>query len=277
MKKTDQNILWGLIVVVLAVGVWTLSRFTAVTKPNHPNNAQTAVTRTTDTAAQSTDTDDARIIPLTTLNELTAALYDKNHSVAAYDIRPIAQYEHGHIPGSLTTETFDTQRGAQRVVLITDAGDETDNVRAIYHTLKQSRDVTMLEGGIAAWSAAGKPTVSIVTQPDFTASAKVSYVEPRDVQAMITAPSTDTVVIDTRRASDYAKGHVAGAVNIPLHELEFRYQTIPAGRPIVVYGATNLGSFRAGVVLYDLNILTARTIRGGWEAWTKYGYPVATQ
>ena len=51
------------------------------------------------------------------------------------------------------------------------------------------------------------------------------------------------VVLDVRRTDEYDGGHVAGAVNIPLHELLGRMAEIPAGR-VWVHCATG---YRSGV------------------------------
>ena len=55
--------------------------------------------------------------------------------------------------------------------------------------------------------------------------------------------STGDVVLDVRRTDEYDGGHVAGAVNIPLHELLGRMAEIPAGT-VWVHCATG---YRSGV------------------------------
>ena len=279
MKKSDKNILWGVLIVVVAITVWTLSRFTESTTPPH---ADTPSSPTTADNTPTTDGQDTpakpRTIPTVTTQALSTALRDTAQPTVLYDLRPAAADDSAHIPGSFTRDTFDTARTARRIVLITENGDETEDVLTQFHAIARGNDITLLEGGIAAWQKLGKPTVSITTQPDFINSAKVQFIEPRDVHALLTAPVTDalrnTLIIDTRRAGNFANGHIAGAVNIPLVELEFNYHDIPYNASVIIYGATDLSSFQAGVALYDLNILNAKTIRGGWEAWEKYGYPI---
>ena len=50
-------------------------------------------------------------------------------------------------------------------------------------------------------------------------------------------------VLDVRRASEYAHGHVEGAVHIPLHELLGRVEEVPAGE-VWVHCA---GGYRASI------------------------------
>ena len=45
----------------------------------------------------------------------------------------------------------------------------------------------------------------------------------------------DCVVLDVRPAEEYAAGHLAGAVSMPLEQLERRLAELPQDRPIVAY------------------------------------------
>lgn len=278
MKKTDQYLLWCVIIIIIAIMMWTLSRFIASTQSPVPQQQHAEY------PAESTDletTSQDRTIPTITIRDFSMALQDKSTPATIYDIRPTTAYDDGHIPGSLTSETFDVAHTGRHIVLITENGEETEHTRALFRSIATNNTIALLEGGITAWRAAGKPIVSIAVQPDFLTSAKVQFIEPRDLYAMITqqpTPSAQNItIIDTRRSGNFANGHIAGAINIPLTELEFRYREIPHNTHIIIYGATDISSFQSGVVLYDVNILTAKTVRGGWEAWEKYGYPVAQE
>ncbi len=70
----------------------------------------------------------------------------------------------------------------------------------------------------------------------------------------------------------FQQGHVPGAVNFPLSDLEEKYKDIPTGKPIVVYGNSALEDFQAGVRLFDLNILGVRVLEGGFNAWKTKGF-----
>ena len=49
------------------------------------------------------------------------------------------------------------------------------------------------------------------------------------------ARSRDVVVIDVRPPEEYAAGHIAGALSIPLGQLERRLRTLPRNKRIVAY------------------------------------------
>ena len=57
------------------------------------------------------------------------------------------------------------------------------------------------------------------------------------------AAERDIVILDTRQESEYAAGHLDGAVNIPLHKLPHRVSDVPAGE-IWVYCASG---YRASI------------------------------
>lgn len=279
MKKTDQNILWGVALVIIAITTWTLSRFLSATAPASPT---TPVTDPPQPAADTTTqpTPPARTIPTISHQNFALALQQRTAPAIPVDLRALTAYDAEHIPGSLTRDTFDPTRTGRHIVLITETGAEDNDLLAQFHTIATDNTIAVLDGGIAAWRDAGKPLVSLVAQPDFFTAVKVHFVEPRDAHTVITNTAQDPVkaplVIDTRRPGNFAAGHVPGAINIPITELEFRYRDIPAATPIIVYGATDLASFQSGVLLHDLNFFSVDTIHGGWEAWQQYGYPAAT-
>jgi rhodanese-related sulfurtransferase len=60
--------------------------------------------------------------------------------------------------------------------------------------------------------------------------------EPVDRNELVERVSRgEAVVLDVRPAEEYAAGHIAGAVSIPLRELESRLRELPSDREIVAY------------------------------------------
>ena len=86
---------------------------------------------------------------------------------------------------------------------------------------------------------------------------------------------TDLVVIDVREEEDYKKGHVPGAINIPIHELEKRIKDLPKRREVVAYcrGPYCLMSYDAVSVLRKRG-LKARRLQAGMPEWRAAGLPV---
>jgi len=82
-------------------------------------------------------------------------------------------------------------------------------------------------------------------------------------------------VLDVRPADEFAAGHVPGAVNIPIHELEKRLGELPKRKEIVAYcrGTYCLMSFDA-VQLLRMKGLKARRLENGLPEWRLSGLPV---
>jgi rhodanese-related sulfurtransferase len=82
-------------------------------------------------------------------------------------------------------------------------------------------------------------------------------------------------VLDVRPPEEFAAGHVPGAVNIPVHELEKRLAELPRRKEIVAYcrGPYCLMSFDA-VALLRKKGLKARRLQDGLPEWRLAGLPV---
>ena len=77
------------------------------------------------------------------------------------------------------------------------------------------------------------------------------------------------VLVDVRSPKEYARGHIEGALNIPLDELDDRADELPKDRPVFLYCAKGMRSTRAA------HLLTARGFEasslGGWTGYAQ-GY-----
>jgi rhodanese-related sulfurtransferase/DNA-binding transcriptional ArsR family regulator len=81
-------------------------------------------------------------------------------------------------------------------------------------------------------------------------------------------------VLDVRPPEEFAAGHVPGAVNIPIHELEKRLAELPKRKEVVAYcrGPYCLMSFDA-VELLRRKGLKARRLKDGLPEWRLAGLP----
>jgi rhodanese-related sulfurtransferase/DNA-binding transcriptional ArsR family regulator len=85
----------------------------------------------------------------------------------------------------------------------------------------------------------------------------------------------DVVVIDVRSSSEYAKGHVPGAISVPAAELEHKIDRIPRGAEVIAYcqGPYCVLSPSAARLLRHHG-LRARSLDGGMTRWRRRGGPV---
>lgn len=82
-------------------------------------------------------------------------------------------------------------------------------------------------------------------------------------------------VLDVRPPEEYAAGHVPGAINIPIQELEKRLKELPKRREIVAYcrGPYCLMSYDAVSLLRKKGI-KARRLEAGLPEWRLAGFPL---
>lgn len=75
-------------------------------------------------------------------------------------------------------------------------------------------------------------------------------------------------LLDVRSPGEFAEGHIAGAVNIPVQELESSLGSLPVdrNRPIVVYCRSGARSSRAKNVLLKAGFARVENL-GGMSNW----------
>ena len=84
------------------------------------------------------------------------------------------------------------------------------------------------------------------------------------------------VVIDVCGADEFAAGHVAGAKNVPLDELDARLSSVVKNKalPVVLVCASGMRSRRAVAVAKKLGYEQAQSLAGGLKAWKEANLPV---
>jgi rhodanese-related sulfurtransferase/biotin operon repressor len=83
------------------------------------------------------------------------------------------------------------------------------------------------------------------------------------------------IVLDVRPAEEFSAGHLPGAVNIPIHELEKRLRELPKRKEVIAYcrGPYCLMSYDAVSLLRKKGI-KARRLEAGLPEWRAAGLPV---
>jgi rhodanese-related sulfurtransferase/glyoxylase-like metal-dependent hydrolase (beta-lactamase superfamily II) len=172
------------------------------------------------------------------------------------DVRPVAGYAAGHIPGSLAIplrEAFATWLGwlvpgpATPLVIVADPGQ--DLADAAWQALKIGYEnlAGTLAGGMPAWEAAGQPAAA-------TLLLAPGQVNPADV-------------IDVRQAGEYAAGHLPGAAGIELGGLAEAAAGL-AGRPVVTMCGHGERAATAASVLERAGHPAVAVLPGGPADWS---------
>ena len=84
------------------------------------------------------------------------------------------------------------------------------------------------------------------------------------------------VVVDVCEASEFASGHVTGAKNIPLSELEAKLPGMVKNKalPVILVCASGARSSRAVAIAKKLGYDQAQVLGGGLKAWKEANLPV---
>ena len=81
-------------------------------------------------------------------------------------------------------------------------------------------------------------------------------------------------LVDVRQDAEWARGHAAEAIHIPLGEVMQRSDEIPVGQPVVVICASGNRSAMAATKLAKSGFTTVYNFSGGMSAWGGTQLPV---
>jgi len=144
----------------------------------------------------------------------------------------------------------------------------------VYYSLSGD-DVTAL---VAALRAVAEHRVADVEQLLRLWLAHRDELEPVPARELLERAKKGLVtVLDVRPEEEYAAGHLPGAINIPVDQLESRLARLPKRKEIVAYcrGPYCLMSFDAVDKLRKRG-LRARRLQDGFPEWRAAGLPVET-
>ena len=129
---------------------------------------------------------------------------------------------------------------------------------------------------LAALQEVAQHNVAEVTKLVNTYLTSKDSLEPVSVQDLADRMRSGLVsVIDVRPAEEYAAGHLSGAINVPLADLEKHLDRLPGDREVIAYcrGPFCLMSFEAVAQLRSKG-LKARRLETGFPEWKVAGLPV---
>jgi len=86
-------------------------------------------------------------------------------------------------------------------------------------------------------------------------------------------PSTEAYLLDVREPSEFERGAIEGASNVPLSELRQRFEQLPRNREIWVNCGVGQRAYYAVRFLQQAGF-PARNLSGGYQTWQVW-YPAA--
>lgn len=107
------------------------------------------------------------------------------------------------------------------------------------------------------------------------AKTRITEVTPEQVQAERDS-GADFALIDVREPSEWAMGHVPGAVLMPRGVLESSIESrVPRERRVVLYCGSGNRSALAADALQQMGYADVASMRGGMRGWADAGLDVA--
>ena len=133
--------------------------------------------------------------------------------------------------------------------------------------------VARLWMGLRDAAAQRIPEVVRVAEGALEPSEKSDLVEQAEVERGLA--SDQVVLLDVRPRLEFAAGHIAGSISLPLEELESRLADLPRDREIVAYCRGPFCTF-ATEALQRLRAagFRARRMEAGYPEWNLAGRPV---
>jgi hydroxyacylglutathione hydrolase len=189
-------------------------------------------------------------------------LITENEDLIILDSRRADEFTNGFIPGAVSIGLegrFAEWAGSllpfdKKIVLVTEPGKEKETIvrlaRVGFDKVKG-----YLEGSYEAWKNAGEPIDMII-----------------DIEAdelMMDLPHDDKlVVLDVRRTTEFADGHLKDAVNMPLNDMNDpgSMANLDENQNLYVHCAGGYRSIIASSLLKRQGFHNLRNVVGGWNA-----------
>ncbi len=183
-------------------------------------------------------------------------LQKKDIAHVLVDLRNPAEASKGFIKGAvsipaeklpLTKQDFPADKSAP-VILYT----ENDVSADLFQTVRSwgYKNTSVLKGGLTSWKKSGGSltTGTLGTTISYVPKPRPGEIQINEFKKLTDERSRDTIILDVRDPDEAMHGMLAGAVNIPVNELETRIGELPKDKEIIPYCETGI---RAGMA-YDI-------------------------
>jgi len=184
------------------------------------------------------------------------------------DVRESTAFANGHLPGSLNLGLKGSYapwsgnliKPESSLIIVADGKDEIDEAVMRLARVGLENVAGYLDGGVASWNAAG---LDLETTPQISVS---------ELHSQLNTDGKKMQIVDVRAPSEYSSGHLPGAKNVPLPELEAKLANLDSTQATAVVCAGGYRSSAAASILQRHGFNDLYNIIGGTSAWVSAGY-----
>jgi len=188
------------------------------------------------------------------------------------DARPQSIFNEEHVPGSFAVpfgDNFSTWVGwivpwGQPLILLSPDSSHHDAMVRQLIRIGYDRLNGYLAGGMHGWKTSGLP---------------VEAADAIDVDTLkeLWGQTPGPMILDVRQRNEYHAGHIQGALNIELGELQEHLDGLPREIPVITVCASGMRASVAGSILQRDGRENVQVVGvGGTQDWIDRGFPVAT-
>jgi rhodanese-related sulfurtransferase len=183
---------------------------------------------------------------------------DKGTDIVLIDSRPARKkYDKGHIPTAINIPStrWDKYKGSlpaekDKPLVFYCGGYKCplSHKGAAAAIAMGYTNVKVFSGGYPEWKAkyAGAGAVKIKS------GGEEGSIEIAQFKEIIASKPESVMIVDVRDPGEYAAGHFASAVNIPVDQLEAKIATLPADKPIIFICSTGARSGESFYMVQDV-------------------------
>ncbi len=189
----------------------------------------------------------------------------------AIDVRTADEFAAAHVPGSINiplSGQFASWAGTlvdldSRPVLIADNTEDLEEARTRLARIGLDLERGFLENGVQGWAKAGFEL------------GHFDQMRVRDLNARI--ESDGARLLDVRRAVEWQAGHIGVATHHPLDGFKAKLPDLDRHETVFVMCKGGYRSSIACSLLQRAGFKDVINVIGGFDAWTKAGFPVVAE
>ena len=137
--------------------------------------------------------------------------------------------------------------------------------------VKANRNCTLDPDSVVIPKTSGTCAAACAAVPVHDA-ASVPQIAPRDLSRLLSEKANAPLVLDVRSVEEYeGEGRIPGSKLIPLNQLSWRRDELPADRPVAVVCLTGARSTLAALALRTAGLDKVWVLTGGLNAWRQAG------